>query len=55
MQDGKEDQMHPVFIDEDMKWYFWNEDHTDRYGPYNERIDACIALMQHCCEMFQKP
>jgi len=43
----------PVFINEDKKWYFFDESWTNQYGPFETRLDAEIGLLDYCNNEYQ--
>lgn len=40
--------LNPVFLNEDKKWYFWDETWSNSYGPFNSKLDANLALLEYC-------
>lgn len=40
--------LNPVFLNEDKKWYFYDETWSYPYGPFESRLDAELGLLNYC-------
>jgi len=44
----------PVFTKDD-KWYFWDETWAYKHGPFENELDASLALYNYCIQDLGMP